>query len=60
MVIAATIMVRDSAALSGADHMVIRFQWPIFRNQAMEIKRRTSPIRLVRAVIIPAPSDLLF
>ena len=39
---------------------IIRFQWPIERVHAIEIKIRASPTRLVRAVIIPAPKDFAF
>ena len=34
------------------------FQCPIFKVKAIEIKIKTSPIRLVKAVIMPAPRDL--
>lgn len=60
MVIAANIIVIARAVFSGDDHISIMFQWDIFKIHAIEIKRRTSPIRFVRAVIIPAAKDLLF
>lgn len=41
-------------------HMWVMVQCPWLMVRAMAIKIITSPIRLVRAVIIPAPSDLGF
>lgn len=60
LVIAANMIVRIRYVLSGEDHINVMFQWDIFRTHAIEINRRTSPIRFVKAVIIPAASDLLF
>lgn len=37
-----------------------RFQSPSLTRNAIEMMRRASPIRLDRAVIIPAPKDLGF
>lgn len=33
-------------------------QWPWFNSSAIEIRKSTSPIRFISAVIIPAPRDL--
>lgn len=41
-------------------HMLIISQCPWFRVQAIDRSSITSPIRLVRAVIIPAANDLGF
>jgi hypothetical protein len=42
----------------GVAHMWIIFQCPWSKLRAIEIRIITSPIRLVKAVIIPAPRDL--
>lgn len=42
----------------GGDLVII--QWPRVKSKAMEIKIKVSPIRLVRAVAIPADRELLF
>lgn len=36
------------------------FQCALFKAQAIDTRRRASPIRFVRAVIIPAARDLGF
>lgn len=36
------------------------YQWPWFKDHPILTRSRASPIRLVRAVIIPAASDLGF
>jgi hypothetical protein len=41
-------------------HIWRMFQWPWLRAQAMDRRSMTSPIRLVKAVIIPAARDLGF
>lgn len=41
-------------------HILMISQWPWFKDQAIDRRIITSPIRLVRAVIIPAASDLGF
>lgn len=44
-------------ALFGGEVLGI-IQWPWFKNRAMVIRKSTSPIRFISAVIIPAPRDL--
>lgn len=59
LVIAANISIM--AVIIGRELSIVRaFHW--FDNRTIAIDRRikTSPIRLVRAVIIPAARDLLF
>jgi hypothetical protein len=41
----------------GVIHMCMIFQWPWSKLKAIEMRIITSPMRLVRAVIIPAPRD---
>ena len=32
-------------------------QWPWFSRRAIEMRRKASPVRFIRAVVIPAPRD---
>lgn len=59
LVIAATVINVASQKDWLVSQKNIMFHW-LFRAQAIEIKISTSPIRFVRAVIIPAASDLGF
>ena len=59
-VIAANMIVKIRNIFSIEDHIRVIFHCDMFRIQAIEIRRRTSPIRFVRAVIMPAARDLLF
>lgn len=56
LVIAA--MVRQKAARELRENLeeFSTIQWPWFKKRAIEIRRRASPIRFIRAVIMPAPS----
>lgn len=59
LVIAANI--RSIATDVGSKRLIVRaFHWLENKIRPMESKIRTSPIRLVKAVIIPAARDLLF
>lgn len=60
LVIAANIIAATCSVIISVLHMWRMFHCPWFKVQAIESRRRTSPIRLVRAVIIPAASDLGF
>lgn len=60
LVIAATTIKKIVALDKECSHILKMFQWPWFKVHAIEIKSRTSPIRFVRAVIIPAAKDLGF
>lgn len=42
------------------DHILVIIQWLLFKDHPIEIRIKASPIRLVRAVIIPALSDFGF
>jgi hypothetical protein len=44
----------------GVKNMRVIVQWPWFRSSAIEISNKTSPMRFIRAVIIPAARDLGF
>ena len=46
--------------LSGVSHIEIIDQWFALRDQPIAKSKRASPIRLVNAVIIPAPKDFEF
>ena len=61
LLVMAAIMISKIVALDdGVNHIFVIFQWPWFSVHAMEIRSITSPIRLVRAVIMPAARDLGF
>lgn len=60
LVIAATIIVSHSKVLGEDMFIAIIFHESMLKARAMEIKRRTSPRRLVKAVISPALHDLGF
>lgn len=57
---AAAMIVRETIEDSGVSHIFVTIQWPWFKDHPILSKRRASPMRLVRAVIIPAPSDFGF
>lgn len=59
-VIAATIIRRTVAWEKGEVHILVIFQCPWFKLQAIEISSITSPIRFLRAVNIPAANDFGF
>jgi len=59
-VMAAMVINKVISCENGVDHMLVIFQCPWFNLQAIEINNITSPIRLLRAVIIPAARDLGF
>ena len=60
LVIAATIREIDIRNEKENVLGIINVQYPRFKAQAIEIKIKASPIRFVKAVIIPAPKDLSF
>lgn len=60
LVIAATEMVKIIRYEYCEGHIVVIFQWPWLRDHAMAKRIITSPMRLVRAVIIPAAKDFGF
>ena len=41
-------------------HKLKIYQWPPYINQLILIISKASPTRFIKAVIIPAPKDLLF
>lgn len=60
LVIAATVMVNHNGREQEEELIKKIFHESIFNERARETRRRTSPIRLVNAVIRPAPQDLWF
>lgn len=60
LVMAAVISANEKTKEKDDSEKNIMFQYPKLTAQAIEIKINASPIRLVRAVIIPAPKDLAF
>lgn len=59
MVIAAIVIKNTRGIVKLESQIYMMFQVE-FRAQAIEIRIKTSPIRLVRAVIIPAAKDFGF
>lgn len=59
-VIAAIIIIMGIWGRLCEAHMLRMFHWPWLRVQAMDRRIMTSPIRLARAVIIPAARDFGF
>lgn len=60
LVMAAIMIAIDSREFILESHMEMIDQWPWFRDHPMLSRRKASPTRLDRTVIIPAPSDLGF
>lgn len=54
LVMAATVRHAATVVLIGKEDEFRIIQWPWLRNRAIEIRRRASPMRFIRAVIIPA------
>jgi len=59
-VIAATRIIAVISMCVGSSHKWTIVQWPCLRQSAIVMRMRTSPIRFVRAVIMPAARDLGF